>query len=288
VVEQLIIREMARDEVDELVRWAAREGWNPGMHDADIFWATDSDAFIAAECQGKLIGGGAITSYGGHYGFMGFFIVKPEYRGQGFGNRLWHERRDRLIGRLHKGAIIGMDGVFDMQAYYAKGGFKFSHRNMRFEAHVARNHPPPLKHPAVVPLDEIRFDTVKQYDRRCFPARREVFLQHWLNQQDSLALGFEDGGFRGYGVIRRCVQGCKIGPLFTDSGGVARVLFDHLLPFAAGGPVYLDAPENNPEAMALVRHHGMREVFGCARMYLGPIPDIDHSLVFGVTSFELG
>jgi hypothetical protein len=32
----------------------------------------------------------------------------------------------------------------------------------------------------------------------------------------------------------------------------------------------------------------MVEVFGCARMYLGPFPDSDGLRVFGVTTFELG
>ncbi len=40
--------------------------------------------------------------------------------------------------------------------------------------------------------------------------------------------------------------------------------------------------------MALVRAHGMREVFGCARMYLGPPPDLPGAEIFGVTTFELG
>ena len=41
VSDDLVIRNMTRAEVDELVGWAAREGWNPGRHDADVFWATD-------------------------------------------------------------------------------------------------------------------------------------------------------------------------------------------------------------------------------------------------------
>ncbi len=98
--QELEIRSMTRAEVDELVAWATREGWNPGLHDADIFWATDPEAFIAADLDGKMIGGGAITSYNGEFGFMGFFIVRPEYRGQGFGNTLWHARRQRLLDRL--------------------------------------------------------------------------------------------------------------------------------------------------------------------------------------------
>jgi hypothetical protein len=52
--------------------------------------------------------------------------------------------------------------------------------------------------------------------------------------------------------------------------------------------LFLDAPENNPAAMKFVQEHGMKEVFGCARMYLGPAPDLAHERIFGVTTFELG
>ena len=55
-----------------------------------------------------------------------------------------------------------------------------------------------------------------------------------------------------------------------------------------GGPVFLDAPENNGAAMAFVEKHDMEEVFGCARMYLGQAPAVDNSRIFGVTTFELG
>ncbi|MCB2039046.1 MAG: GNAT family N-acetyltransferase, partial [Ottowia sp.] len=77
-------------------------------------------------------------------------------------------------------------------------------------------------------------------------------------------------------------------PLFADDGEVAEALYARLAGFAAGGPLFLDAPENNPAAMALVQRYGMIEVFGCARMYLGPPPDVVHQRIFGVTTFELG
>lgn len=284
---QLVIRNMTRPELDELVDWAAREGWNPGLHDAELFWATDPAAFIAAYQGGELIGGGAITSYNGEFGFMGFFIVRPEYRGQGLGNTLWHARRERLIARLRPAASIGMDGVFAMQDYYAKGGFVFSHRNMRFRAEITeRPTTSQVDGQDIVPLATFPFDQVVDYDRTCFPAARTSFLSGWIGQADALAVGCRrEGRLSGYGVVRRCREGCKIGPLFADD---ALAAYARLAEFAQGGPLYLDAPENNPAAMALVHQQGMIEVFGCARMYLGPPPAIAHERVFGVTTFELG
>ncbi|MCY1485265.1 Acetyltransferase YpeA [compost metagenome] len=287
---ELLIRNMNRAELDELVGWAAREGWNPGLLDAELFWAADPEAFIAAEFNGEMIGGGAITSYEGEFGFMGFFIVRPKYRGRGFGDRLWHERRERLIARLQPGATIGLDGVFEMQDYYAKGGFVFSHRDLRFRAEIpVRPSSTPVDVEDIVPLTDFSFEDVLAYDRTCFPAPRPAFLKGWIAQPEALALACRrDGRLAGYGVVRSCREGCKIGPLFADDSAAASALYWHLAGYAAGGPLFLDTPENNPAAVELARRQGMVEVFGCARMYLGPAPELAHHHVFGVTSFELG
>ncbi len=287
---ELVIRNMTRPEVDELVGWAAREGWNPGLHDADAFWATDPAAFIAAELESELIGGGAITSYNGEFGFMGFFIVRPEYRGRGLGNALWHARRERLIARLRPGASIGMDGVFAMQDYYAQGGFVFSHRDIRFRAEIEGSQASaPVDDAEIIPLSAVPFDQILDYDRTCFPVSRPNFLKTWIALPDALALGCRLGGkLSGFGVIRRCGEGCKIGPLFADDAVAASALYTHLAGFATGGPLFVDVPENNPAALELAHRHRMTEVFGCARMYLGPPPVLAHERIFGVTTFELG
>ena len=177
----LRIRPMTRAETAELVAWGGAEGWNPGLHDAELFWATDPEAFVAAERAGELIGGGAITAYGNAFGFMGLFIVRPEFRGRGFGNVLWHARLERLRARLRPGATIGMDGVFDMQSYYAKGGFVFSHRTIRHRAETAERASPPADEEGdVAPLSDVAFDEVLAYDRACFPAPRPTFLRAWI------------------------------------------------------------------------------------------------------------
>ena len=78
----LHIRQMTLRELDVLVDWAADAGGNPGLDDAEVFWATDPEGFIAATLDGEWVGGGSVVSYAGRYGFMGFFIMKPEHRGR--------------------------------------------------------------------------------------------------------------------------------------------------------------------------------------------------------------
>ena len=282
---ELVIREMTRAELDTLVGWAADEGWNPGLNDAQIFWDTDPQGFIAAEWGGELIGGGSIVSYEGRFGFMGLFIIRPDQRHQGLGERLWFHRRDLLITRLRSQAAIGMDGVFNMQGFYARGGFVFCNRDLRF-AGVGVAAPPqkPLVDLAAVSLTEI-----SRYDAVHFPVPRERFLKAWISQPGSRALGaVQDGILRGYGIIRPCLQGFKIGPLFAADERTADALFRGLGDFAPGKPIFLDVPENNPQALALAQRYGLREVFGCARMYYGPPPVLPYSEIFGVTTFELG
>ena len=90
------------------------------------------------------------------------------------------------------------------------------------------------------------------------------------------------------GVIRPCRAGFKIGPLFANGPGAADQLFRALSNHAAGRSLYLDIPENNPDAVALAERHRLNEVFGCARMYLGEAPATPWKNIFGITTFELG
>lgn len=278
------IRPMRRDELDRVIDWAANEGWNPGLHDAEIFWNTDPEGFVAAEQKGQFIGGGSIVSYGS-YGFMGLFIVDAPHRGKGLGTELWWERKRRMASRIGAAGTIGMDGVFDMQPFYEKGGFAFSCRHPRYGGTGQAG----TRHPGLVELSSLPFDLVNAYDQRHFPDSRPQFLSPWIQQPDARALGMMCGdSLTGMGVVRRCRSGFKIGPLFADTSEIAEHLFVGLSDHAQGQPLFLDPPENNPQAIQLARRHAMTEVFGCARLYAGPHPTLPHHEIFGITTFELG
>ena len=281
------IRAMNRTEVQELVRWADAEGWNPGLHDADFFWQADPAGFLAAEEDGVLAGGGAIVRHSGQFGFMGLFIVEASRRGRGLGTELWFARRDLLLDRLADGGVIGMDGVDAMVPFYEKGGFTQFTRHRRFQIEGVLGH---LERSTNV-VDVAAVDVVElaDFDARHFPARRETYLREWAGQKGAVSLAFLEGEkIVGFSVMRPCQLGWKIGPLFAETPAIAEALLQASLRENAGDPVFLDAPDNNPDAIALCAKYNMTEVFGCERMYHGPPPALEHAGIYGVTTLEIG
>jgi len=276
------IRAMTRQEVEIPVDWAAEEGWNPGLYDADCFYAADPNGFLIGLVGDEPIATISVVKYGASFGFLGFYIVKPTYRDKGYGIQIWRAGLAYLCGRT-----IGLDGVVAQQENYRKSGFTLAYQNIRYQGTGGGSIP---AHPGIIPLSTIPFEEISAYDKPFFPDNRTHFLRCWIDQPQSTAFGIQrDGRLAGYGVIRACRDGYKIGPLFADSPEIADTLFCTLKRHAPEGePVFLDTPAVNPAAIDLTQQHKMTVVFETARMYTGTIPDLPLDRLFGVTTFELG
>ncbi|MEN6516804.1 MAG: GNAT family N-acetyltransferase [Methanospirillum sp.] len=275
------VRRMSRDELGIAIDLAGDEGWNPGLYDAETFWEADPGGFFALEHDGRVIGTVSVVRYGDGFAFGGLYVLLPEYRGRGIGYALQQEFTLPFAGSRN----LGIDGVFGMRSRYASAGFLFAHRNVRFEGSGGGGAPA-----GVIPLEEMSFEAVADYDRPFFPGPREAFLRAFLSQPDAIgyAVASGEGDLAGYGLARPCRTGYKVGPLFADTPAVAERLFRALSAAVPGEPVFLDVPEPNGDAVALAARHGMREVFGTARMYSRSVPALPLDRIYGITTFELG
>jgi len=284
-LENLQFQKLDFEGLQTLVKWAEDEGWNPGPNDAEIYWATDPDGYYGYFHNDKLIAGGSIVSYNKQFGFMGFFIVKPEYRSLGIGRKLWYQRRDTLLSRLNDDASVGMDGVIDMQPFYKKGGFEIAfiderHEKIGEEFIIDQN---------ISPIINDDFDSILEYDKQCFGFSRPQFLIPWLKQPDVKTFKYSNNGkLEGFAIIRKANKGYKICPLFADNSTIAEELYKACLNSVVGKPLYLDIPVINSDAVALTQKYNTTYVFECARMYYGKAPNIEINKVFGITTFELG
>lgn len=271
--------------VKTLVRWAEEEGWNPGPHDAEVYFATDPDGFYGYYYENKQIAGGSIVSYNKEFGFMGFFIVKPEYRSLGIGRKIWYQRRDMLLSRLNENAPIGMDGVITMQPFYKKGGFEILFRDERYEK-IGMEF---TTNKNIFSINDDDSDSILAYDKECFGFTRPQFMKPWLKLPGNKTFKYvEDGELKGFVIVRKANKGYKVCPLFAENEMIAEELYKACLNSVVGEPLYLDIPVINKGAVNIIKRYNATYVFECARMYYGKPPEVDINKIFGITTFELG
>ncbi len=279
--QQLTIRVMDRGEIAMASDWAAAEGWNPGLNDSACFASVDPAGFHIGELDGVAASTISVVNYDDLFAFLGFYIVRPEWRGRGYGLRTWR------AAIAHAGSrVIGLDGVVTQQENYKKSGFAFAHRNIRYGGAPAI---PPSPPQGLVNLADVPFAAIEADDATVFPAPRPSFLHAWIGAPGHLGRALvRDGRLAAWGVIRPCRNGHKIGPLFADDRQGAEAVLAALIATVGGGEVFLDVVEPNRDAVALARAFGLEPIFETARMYTGPVRPIALSRIFGITTFELG
>jgi GNAT superfamily N-acetyltransferase len=277
----LRIRPMRPDEISIAVNWAAAEGWNPGFADDACFGAADSEGFFIGELKGAPAATVSCVNYGTSFAFLGFYIVREDLRGRGYGLRIWN------AAIAHAGPrVIGLDGVVAQQQNYRMSGFELAYANVRYGGTVA---PADAPQAGVIALTKVPLATVEAYDATVFPAPRTAFLRAWIGSPGHVGRALvRDGRLAGWGVIRPCRNGRKIGPLVADDRATAEVVLSALLASVGGGEIFLDVPSINRDAVALAQDLGLAPVFETARMYTSAIPPLRLERVFGVTTFELG
>ena len=276
---ELRIRIMRPEEIAIAVDWAAAEGWNPGLADAECFKTVDPAGFLIGELDGAAAATISCVNYDERFAFLGFYIVRPDLRGRSHGLRMWN------AAIAHAGArTIGLDGVVAQQDNYRKSGFELAYANIRYGGRIAPLAAPPA---GLVPLTDVPFAMVEAED--VFPAPRTAFLRAWISTRGHIGRALmRDGKLAAWGVIRPCRGGHKIGPLIADDRAAAEAVLAALIATAGADEVFLDVPSVNRNALALAQDYGLAPVFETARMYTGAIRPLLLERVFGVTTFELG
>lgn len=274
------IAPMTLAELAMVLDWAAAEGWNPGLDDAAAFHAADPGGFLLGRVEGAPVAAVSVARHDPDLAFLGLYLCRPEWRGRGHGWALWQAGLALAGGR-----VVGLDGVAAQRANYRRAGFADAGRVLRFRGALAGEEAPCLAACGGGPDAEIL-----RLDRATTGHGRPAFLAAWLADtptRRSLRLVAE-GRLLGFGTIRRCREGLKVGPLAAASPEAALVLLRGLAALFPPGPVFWDVPDGNGAALALAARLGFAPVFETARMYLGAPPPRDMTRAWGVATLELG
>ena len=279
---EFAVRSMRPGELELVLEWARQEGWNPGLDDSLAFLEADPSGFFVGAVGEVPVGSISVVKYGESFAFLGLYIVHPDFRGEGYGKAIWETGISSAGDRT-----IGLDGVAAQQDNYRKAGFEPAYSTIRYGG-VATTLP--VSALAAHPVMDSRLEGLQRFDSAIFPQPRDAFLAAWCTARKGRrsAVVRKSGKIRGYGTIRRCYEGYKIGPLFANDADSAAALLAELIPEAKGAALFIDIPTENHEAVALAEGLGLRPVFETTRMYRGPAPATPLKHVFGVTTLELG
>jgi hypothetical protein len=276
--ENFIIRNMERRDMDTIMSWAVKENWNPGLSDSDNFYYTDPEGFFIAEYNGEPVSCVSAVRYEEHFGFIGMYLARKEFKGKGFGLKVFNAGMEFLKGRN-----IGLDGVMMQEENYKKSGFKTVYYNHRYEGIGFGE-----RQNGVIDISEVPFDKLVEYDTKHFPAKREKFLEMWIRKPNTGLAVTLDNRILGYGVIRPLQTGYRIGPLFAENNVVADNLLQSLISISRDQKYYLDVPEVNKSSIIMMDKYKANSVYKTARMYTGDFPKLPVENIYALTSLALG
>ncbi len=270
---------MSLTDLARVLDWAAAEGWNPGLDDAGPFHAADPAGFFLRRIDGSPVSAVSVVTHGPGFAFLGLYLCRPEWRGQGHGLAVWdHALR-------HAGArSIGLDGVPEQQDAYRKSGFVAVGRTLRFEGTGRPEARDAVR--AAVPAD---LGEIARLDRAATGIDRPAFLAAWTRlsaTRQTLVLE-RDGAVAGFVTWRTCRDGTKIGPVIAPDTGAALGLIGAVGRLVPGGRLIVDLPEANTALARELEGLGYAVPFVTARMYRGAAPEATGAQQ-AIATMELG
>lgn len=269
------LRTARRDEIDTMLDLAAEEGWNPGLDDAAAFHAADPEGFFVAEHRSGIVAAISVVNHSADMAFLGLYICAIAFRGRGIGRALW----DHAIA--HSGSrCVGLDGVAAQEFNYAKSGFVRAGASRRFAGSISAARTPEIREAR--PRDA---QSLAVLDRAASGFDRPDFLGVWTSATQTRRTVLSKDG-RGYATIRRCREGCKIGPVVAPDCDAALRLARAATAVLPSELIYIDLSSES-RFEACLCELGFEETFATARMYRGAPPSGNGCQV-AIASMELG
>ncbi len=286
------IRPARSNDLKTIFHWIEREGWNPGLYDLQSYRAVDPYGFNVLWLGDEPVSTLLSVRYPYDYAFLGLYIVKFEYRGHGYGKSLW----DSTMKQIGDYKTIGLNAVLDQIPSYQKSEFVFSHYNTRWQRGLfngvleAENKQKEYEVTRKISLYEII-----ELDYAASACYRPGFWKSTIASPSSYFLAAKHKGqVIGFGLVLRCANGYKIGPLYAEAPEIANdllvALWDHVKKNGCKptDTIQIDTSETNGSASHLATKYGFTRVYDTARMYRGEKPVMRDDIVYSLPSLEIG
>ncbi|TLY46480.1 MAG: GNAT family N-acetyltransferase [Gammaproteobacteria bacterium] len=290
----LSFRFMEEKDLEMVMNWCKEEKWNVGMYDAAAYYALDSKGHFLFLLDKKPIGAISMVKYSHNLFAIGAFIVKKEYRNKGFGSQIWHYAIEIL--KKNNNATSCLYSVPAQISRYAASGFQSDFHIQRWKKSFIKQPTSKMEESTtnLKQLNSIPIESIIEYDQSIFSVSRKKLLAKFIQNENIVGFASTDdsGQITGFGLIRPCINGYRIGPLYADHIGNAQKLFQTLLN-NVNSTVFIDAPSHNPHIEQFASYFNLERVSkeDTAAMFRREVPDslrTNNHKNYAICSLEVG
>ncbi len=207
------------------VEMAALEGWEPGLNDAQVFFSAAPTGFFVGTIGDEQISCISAVRYR-RTAFIGFFVVKKQWRNMGYGMKTWQVGLDQV-----KDLTVGLDAVAAQVSKYKKSGFVSSHENFRYSSLASRLHACNVSDAPILNISDVPLDEVRAFDTEAFGDERTSFLDAWISQPGCVALVWhhKSGVLQGFVVARPTASTWKVLQFYSYFDRQKFLFFNNIL-----------------------------------------------------------
>lgn len=231
----------------EINQWCIDEGWNIGIHDSEIYYKIDPIHHYIAKTN-ESVASLSLIKHSPAFFTLGPFIVHKSYRGQGVGEALWNVGMTRII-KEYPDAHIALYAVSEQVDRYKKADFIPVLTIQRWYIDSSQLISPSMSDQCTSITNKL-IPSISQYYQNHYVTNRELLLKELLLKPKTNGFVFmDDNVIKGFGFIRPCVHGFRIGAVIADTPEIAQTLIAELLVLAQSAPVFIDVPGSNPHGI---------------------------------------
>lgn len=268
IMEHFSIRPFKDGDIDFAYKLDVIEQWNHTRNDIKRMLSFEPSGCFIAEMSGKPVGHVFSISYG-RLGWIGFLIVKAEYRRRGIGTLLMKRAMDYLLSR--RANTIKLEAVPIIANLYRKLGFVDEFDSLRFIS--AGGKITCMSSHGVKLLKKRETIQLAEFDAEYFGANRIRVLNGLYQDNPQLCFVSRNGSkIVGYAMCYEAESGHRIGPWVCnpENPQVAReLLIKCMEKIGCYEKLYVGVPAMNEAAVKILQDFDFKQYSKSIRMYLG-------------------
>jgi ribosomal protein S18 acetylase RimI-like enzyme len=228
----------------------------------------EPDGCFVAEMYGRPVGNVFTVNYG-RFGWIGFLIVKSDFRRRGIGTVLMKQAMDYLLS--HRVRTVRLEAVLQIAGLYRRLGFMDEYESLRFVGDNVKTEFSSSHQVDAIEREEII--ELSEFDAEYFGANRIRVLEKLYQDSPQGCFASASGSrITGYIMRREKEEGYTIGPWICSPGNpeiAQELLIECLKTMGADRKVYVGVPAVNKTAVRTLESLGFRQYSKSIRMYFG-------------------